>query len=478
MASSATTLARANEAPDLISVFHRAPVAGLVIDATGLVSAVNKAALRLLQRTEADVIGHDFSELVRGHEQLVLDIASNQATPLAAPTIRRRIELPHVSNQATDLLATGLDDGSVLVQIVESFGHSSEDDAIEQQRAFRSALIELSELSHEHINDADFYDRLLSRAIEVVPGAQAGSILIRELGTDDFRFAAANGFDLALLQTRSLSKDEMFRDLETPQASINHDLASMELDPAQADWLAAAGRIQDIVVNVSAPVHIAGEPTAFISLDNFDDRNAFCETSVEMTTVLGRLIADLMHRRRLESELRRERATFKHQAMHDELTGLANRRQIETALRSMLDATERTNEPFALYFIDIDDFKMVNDTHGHDVGDDVLIAVAEELTSRIRGSDLVGRWGGDEFMIIAPGTATKAKAKTLANRILDSFHNELILANDTKIKCNLSIGAVRTANGSHAASSIVNRSDEALYAAKKAGKNTFRIDVS
>lgn len=478
MASSVTTLARADTTPDMMCVFHHAPVAGLVIDATGHVSTANKAALRLLQQSETDVIGHHFDALVRCNERLTVEIASNQAIRFAIPTIRRRVELAHRDEHTTDLLAVGLDDGSVIVQLVESFGHSNPDTAVEEQRAFRSALIELSELSHEPIDDADFYDQLLRRAIEVVPGAQAGSILVREPGTDDYHFAAANGFDLAQLQTRSLSKNEMFRDVETPQASINHNLASKELDPAQADWLATAGRIQDIVVNVSAPVHLAGEPTAFISLDNFDDPDAFSETSVEMTTVLGSLIAGLVHRRQLESELRRERETFKHQAMHDELTGLANRRQIEMAFQSTLEATQRTSEPFALYFIDIDDFKMVNDTHGHDAGDEVLIAVAEALTRGTRGSDLVGRWGGDEFMIVAPGTATEASAKGLADRVLDSFRDEVTLADGTRLKCNLSIGAAWTADGSEGTSAMVQRADEALYAAKKSGKNTFRLDVA
>lgn len=475
MASTMTAPPRAEKSPDMTSVFHHAPIAGLVVDASGLVSNANKAALRLLQQPESAVIGHSFNALVRSKERLSIHVASNQAIRFAVPTIRRKVVLAAGQAQSAELFAAGLQDGSVVIQLVESFGAENGGATIEEQRAFRSALIELSELSHEHVDDAAFYDKLLCRAIEVVPGAQAGSILVRTPDTNEFHFVAANGFDLEQLQTRCLYQEEMFRDVETPTATINHDIASMELNEEQASWLAIAGRINEIVVNVSAPVHIAGDPAAFISLDNFDDPDAFSDISVEMTSVLGRLIADLIRRRQLEAELRSERESFKYQAMHDELTGLANRRQVELAFADTIESSRHTGDPFALFFIDIDDFKSVNDTHGHDVGDDVLVAIAQALIAGTRAIDLVGRWGGDEFMIVAPGTQSTKNATVLAQRVLDSFVNELTLSDGATINVDLSIGAVWTPSGVDGADAIMQRADEALYEAKHSGKNTFRI---
>ncbi len=475
MATTMAALPRAQRAPDMTSVFQHAPIAGLIVDASGLVSAANRAALRLLQQSESDVIGQRFNSLLSSHVGVAFQYASNAAIRFAAPTTPRRVRLVGDRQSSTDLFVAALDDGSVFVQLVESFGTGADIAAVTAQRSFRGALVELSELSHEHVDDGVFYDQLLRRAIEVVPGAQAGSILIRTPNTNEFHFVAANGFELHRLQERCLHEEEMFRDIASPTATINHDIASMELNEDQAAWLADAGRINEIVANVPAPVHIAGEPAAFISLDNFDDPDAFCNTSIEMTTVLGRLIADLIRRRQLEAELRRERESFRYQAMHDQLTGLANRRQIELALESTLEASKRSREPLALLFIDIDDFKKINDLHGHDVGDDVLVAVANALTNCARDTDLVGRWGGDEFMIIAPGTRSELCGLALAQRFRGSLADELTLAQGTTVGVNLSIGVAWTAAGAHGPEAMVRQADAALYEAKHSGKNTFRL---
>lgn len=445
----------------MTDVFHHAPIAALVLDAGGRVEAANEAASRLLCRSAESLIGCDFFETLPQTDRITVE-RSGDAT-------------------STAMRVGDLADGSSVVQLVERPEADCPPEAgatLEEQRAFRSALLELSEMSHGRDDDAEFYDTLLERAVGVVPGAQAGSILIHRSGTDEFHFVAAYGFDLNALQERCLYQDQMFRDVETPEAVINRDVAEMVLPPEQDEWLASAGRIREIAANVSVPVFVAGQPVAFISLYNFDDRNAFSLTSVEMTTVLGRLIADLLRRRELEAEVRRERESFKHLALHDELTGLANRRHIETSLDELGAEASSEGVPFALFFVDIDDFKGVNDDFGHEAGDEILVAVAEALRDATRPTDLVGRWGGDEFMVIARGVTQEAAVLGLAQRVLRLLDEDIVLRDGRSVPCRLSIGASWTRDGSANVDDLVRQADGALYDAKRSGKHAVRVATS
>lgn len=453
MGTATGTPGRVERSTRMQLAFRHAPIAGLVADPSGRVEAANLAATKLFGRPESELVGCELSALMSHVEH-------------APSEGRDDVASVHVGH---------LTDGSVVVQIAEGTDVDTTGATVAEQRAFRSALLELSELSHTQIDDSEFYDTLIERAVGVVPGAQAGSILVRRPGTDEYHFVAALGFDLTALQQGHLLQSEMFRDLDTPIAAITQHVSEMHLSPDLDVWFASAGRIRDIVVNVSAPVFIGDDPAAFISLDNFDDAGAFNATSVEMTTVLGRLIADLLRRRELETELRRERESFRHLALHDGLTGLANRRQIEAALADTVAACVLHETPLAVLFVDLDDFKGVNDVHGHDAGDQVLVAVATALRLGTRSGDVVGRWGGDEFIVIAPSVTARSDVRAIAERVLSEFDGNVELTNGRSLPCRLSIGAVWSADGSEGSAGLVRRADEALYEAKQSGKGTVRV---
>ncbi len=437
------------------AAFDHAPVAALIVDMEGCIESANLAACCLLRLSFEDLKGKKFAEVVPSGDRVL-------------------VEHPNGSSAAS-LWVGAFADGSAVVQLVEASSTAPSGATLEEQRAFRSALLELSELSHAHDDDADFYQTLLLRAVSVVPGAQAGSIVLKRPGTDEYYFVAAHGFDLAALQERCLYESEIMTDAVTAEAMISRDLAEWSSSPEQAEWLATAGRIHEIVVNVSAPVFVAGAPVAFISLDNFDDPDAFSTTSVEMTTVIGRLIADLLRRRELEAQVRRERESYKHLAHHDGLTDLANRRSIEFALSEFGTGAASEGVPLAVLFVDVDDFKGVNDRFGHEIGDEVLVAVADALRRATRPADIVGRWGGDEFMVIAPGVVRQADVLALAERVLGLLDDDVVLADGRTVPCRLSIGAAWRASGAVETGALVRRADEALYEAKHAGKHTVRI---
>ncbi|WP_435612597.1 diguanylate cyclase domain-containing protein [Streptomyces sp. bgisy159] len=177
------------------------------------------------------------------------------------------------------------------------------------------------------------------------------------------------------------------------------------------------------------------------------------------------------HAHRLASSLREQAELQKqlsHQATHDHLTGLANRALLSERLESALD---RCSTLFAagLLILDIDGFKVVNDTLGHAVGDKLLIDVAQRLMSRVREQDMVARLGGDEFALVVEGVDAGTLHDYTA-RILDSFKDPFTLAQGQSICVTTSIGARRITEPTTPTEALRD-ADTALYRAKAAGKN-------
>ncbi len=155
------------------------------------------------------------------------------------------------------------------------------------------------------------------------------------------------------------------------------------------------------------------------------------------------------------------------QARRDTLTGLANRRVYEERIVSLLDSARRHDHPITLASMDLDKFKLINDTFGHARGDDVLQTVALTMASMVRKSDLLVRMGGDEFLLVMPETEMKA-AKRFAGRVCQAVDNLDIRASATE-KLGVSIGLVQY-HQEMTRDAWLQRADEALYQAKSAGR--------
>ena len=153
-------------------------------------------------------------------------------------------------------------------------------------------------------------------------------------------------------------------------------------------------------------------------------------------------------------------------ALSDALTGVGNRRALQEHVRAGLSAAERGDQPTSVILMDIDYFKPINDTHGHSGGDQVLVQVAQLLSSQLRASDRLGRWGGEEFMVVAQATPMHA-ALELAERIRKAVAAFEFVHGDP---VTLSLGVTQTLAGD-TADSLVQRADKALYRAKSAGRN-------
>jgi len=155
-------------------------------------------------------------------------------------------------------------------------------------------------------------------------------------------------------------------------------------------------------------------------------------------------------------------------ALSDALTGLSNRRCLAAALQRALEGFDQGGSPFFLLYLDIDDFKRVNDTHGHAAGDQVLAAVARTLQTCLRAGDIVARWGGEEFVILACGE--RSGALRLAEKCLGLIASTTVHSGSSCIAVTASIGIAYVQDGD-TPESLLCRADQMLYNSKLRGKN-------
>ncbi|MDZ7674073.1 MAG: diguanylate cyclase [Acidimicrobiales bacterium] len=159
-----------------------------------------------------------------------------------------------------------------------------------------------------------------------------------------------------------------------------------------------------------------------------------------------------------------------HWATHDHLTGLPNRRYLDNVLATSFGPRRRAEDSFAVLFLDLDDFKPVNDAHGHQVGDDVLRILARRLRNACRDDTLVARYGGDEFVVVTRRLRTVHDLSMLVERILSAVRTPIVGLTDHPIRVGTSVGVASAAPGERPGD-VVGRADAATYRAKSAGKD-------
>ncbi len=180
-------------------------------------------------------------------------------------------------------------------------------------------------------------------------------------------------------------------------------------------------------------------------------------------------------RARLQQELSIERERLAHQALHDPLTGLPNRTLLYDRMAQALRSTGRYGGSIALLFVDLDDFKMINDAFGHEAGDAILVDVAHRLRAEVRPSDTAARLGGDEFIVLCERLDDpESDAVAVAKRLLAALRRPFELHGKT-VSISASIG-IAVATGGEAPDTLVSRADGAMYRAK-GRRGTLRLAV-
>lgn len=303
---------------------------------------------------------------------------------------------------------------------------------------WRVAERELQQVLQREVDLRQHTERFVQDLIDLLPDAI-------HIKAADSRLLMVNA---AAARIRHMSKEQLIgcngRDLaphpEVGELSISEDqrvLAGEEIVKEEQGVLPVTGEECHRIVVKRRCTHVDGEPVV-VSIQHY-----------------------VTEWRLAERELRRL-------AQEDVLTGIANRRYFSTEAERALHAAERHGQPLALLLLDIDHFKDINDQHGHNIGDEVLVEMVKRLREVLRKSDLAGRWGGEEFIALLHGDAGAAMA--VAERLRRAVADRLFATSCGAVAVTLSGGCASRRPGD-SLSVLVGRADKALYAAKHQGRN-------
>lgn len=204
----------------------------------------------------------------------------------------------------------------------------------------------------------------------------------------------------------------------------------------------------------------------------------------ELASAFNHMLEQIEHRdshlekqvRQRTAELEKLAEEFRHRAFHDALTGLPNRAQLNERFSSFVAHARRTKTYIGVLLLDLDNFKTINDTLGHDFGDELLKLIAHRISGVIRGEDIVSRIGGDEFVIMVQDISSSQDLVAIAENVLNSLRSELTVLNQ-RIKSSVSIGGALYPDDGEDLLTLKRHADLAMYSAKEGGKNQYRLFV-
>ena len=278
------------------------------------------------------------------------------------------------------------------------------------------------------------------------------AVLREELEEHGFEVIEAVDGESALMVCATERPEAILLDIEMPGLDGHEVLRRLKADDELSDipvvFLTGRTGTDDMVAGLRAGAH------------------DYLKKPFESAELLAR-ISGAVRMKRLQDQLRDRNDELDRLSRVDALTGVHNRRHIDDQLLQLSSAARRHGQPMAVLMFDIDFFKRVNDTEGHPGGDQVLRVFAGRVRSALRAEDTIGRWGGEEFIVLAPHTDLVG-AVTLAERARVAVSSEPFEVGDHTIDITVSVGCTADCDEADA---LVKRADEALYHSKKHGRN-------
>ncbi len=332
----------------------------------------------------------------------------------------------------------------------------------------------ISSLSTEFIHVAPQHlDRAFQTALERVGQfVHADACVLAEAQRDERPTATSwwlrSGVALAPMHEQVAAGRTIYRHVERGEP-LYLSVAEGTRGPL-ADHVRALG-VRTLVV---LPVEVAGAVVGAVALAWIRIDRRWSPDELTLLRNVGQMVSRAVERRRTQEEVRRVEAEIRRQATYDALTDLPNRVLAMDRLGQALRAAGRHGGGVGLMFIDLDDFKKVNDTLGHDTGDALLRQAAERLQMIVRDSDTIARLGGDEFLIILPNCSDPADAEVVATKVLGQFSWPFEVAG-REAYVSASIGVTLAPFDGTDPTVLLRNADAAMYRAKARGRNTYHF---
>ena len=333
------------------------------------------------------------------------------------------------------------------------------------------------DLKWRHLDGHPVYSRAWIRAIERADGtvAQEGVVLditeLREIENElrrseqQSRLLAENAYDVIWTMALDGTVTYVSPAVERVRGFTPEEAKHQSIE--EINTPESAGRVLEYYQRVFAAIEAGTEPPVFRGeMEYYRKDGSIMTGELQVIPLVGAdgqvmeligVTRDISERKMFEAELTRL-------AEIDQVTGVWNRHRGNDFLLAAMAQADR--EPVAVLMVDIDNFKSINDTHGHQSGDDVLIEVARRLTDAVRGNDMVTRWGGEEFVVLLRGCPLEdavARAEKIRCQIADTAFPGIGTVT-------VSVGVAQLTPGENLAVSL-NRADKALYQAKRSGRN-------
>jgi len=364
--------------------------------------------------------------------------------------------------------------GSELAQL----GHWLEN-RFEEFRRFQELSVEIgSELFAENV-----LDRIYETFDKLIPYDRIGCALLEDNGAKLRAFWARAEYSNLRISKNYCARMEgssLEKILQTGQPRIINDLeAYLQSHPQSKATRTVLA--EGILSSLTCPLIANGKPIGFLFFSS-REKNTYRDLHHEVFLQIAGQVSVIIEKSLLyqqlydlNAQLVEAHKQLKDQAMHDGLTGVLNRSAVMELFETELAKSRRKTTSVAVIMADIDHFKSVNDTHGHLGGDAVLREVAATIKATLRGYDHLGRYGGEEFLVVLSDADEKA-AQEVAERIRAAVAAIAVEHEGKTVRTSLSQG-VAVFNGDEAAEQLIARADTALYTAKEDGRNCVRLSV-